>query len=265
MKHVVVLGGGMVGRAIARDLSTDCHIKVTVVDQDPHALAEISYGATVDTIQADLSDPRTWRLLSMTLTLLLVLFPAFWVFMTLRTVLNAGKNYCDISFFPEDASELDALAKTKGVTAVVDCGVAPGMSNMIVGHVHARLDTTNEVVILVGGLPKKRLWPYEYKAPFSPIDVIEEYVTMSMMQASVPSKESHVFDIAPPRGWVDLNLRELWESRELAYFLCGATSRFDTSRQTPLAERQVCKHLYPAESDRKGSRTPGCTVDHGLY
>jgi saccharopine dehydrogenase-like NADP-dependent oxidoreductase len=70
---------------------------------------------------------------------------------------------------------MDALAKAKGVTAVVDCGVAPGLSNMIVGHLHAELETTNEVLILVGGLPKERIWPYEYKAPFSPIDVIEEY------------------------------------------------------------------------------------------
>ena len=71
--------------------------------------------------------------------------------------------------------ELDGLAKKHGVTAVIDCGVSPGLSNMIVGYVHARLDTTHRAVMYVGGLPKVRHWPYEYKAPFAPSDVIEEY------------------------------------------------------------------------------------------
>jgi len=166
----------MVGRVIAKDLATDPQIKVSVVDKDPHALARISSETTVDIIQADLSNPDTVGTVVSECDLVVGAVPGFLGFQTLRAVLNANKNYCDISFSREDASELDALAKAKGVTAVVDCGVAPGMSNMIVGRVHADLDRTNEVLILVGGLPRKRLWPYEYKAPFSPIDVIEEYV-----------------------------------------------------------------------------------------
>jgi len=176
MQHVIVLGGGMVGRVIARDLATDRHIKVSVVDKDPGVLARISSEAPIDTIQADLSNPQRVETVVGECDLVIGAVPGFLGFQTLRAVLNAGKNYCDISFFPEDGLELDALARAKRVTAVVDCGVAPGMSNMIVGRAHAELDATSEVLILVGGLPEARLWPYEYKAPFSPIDVIEEYV-----------------------------------------------------------------------------------------
>jgi saccharopine dehydrogenase-like NADP-dependent oxidoreductase len=61
------------------------------------------------------------------------------------------------------------------VTAVVDCGVAPGMSNVIAGYVESRLDQLDSYLCYVGGLPKVRRWPYEYKAVFSPIDVLEEY------------------------------------------------------------------------------------------
>jgi len=82
----------------------------------------------------------------------------------------------DIAFFPEDPFQLDEPAKEKGVTVVVDCGVAPGMSNILIGHVDSILDKTEKVLIYVGGLPEIREWPYEYKAPFSPIDVIEEYI-----------------------------------------------------------------------------------------
>jgi lysine 6-dehydrogenase len=58
---------------------------------------------------------------------------------------------------------------------VVDCGVSPGLSNLLIGHVHQRLDRTDSILIYVGGLPEIRHWPFEYRAVFSPLDVIAEY------------------------------------------------------------------------------------------
>ena len=57
----------------------------------------------------------------------------------------------------------------------MDCGVAPGMGNIILGHHDAKMQIS-DYECLVGGLPEVREWPYEYKAVFSPIDVIEEYI-----------------------------------------------------------------------------------------
>ena len=76
---------------------------------------------------------------------------------------------------PEDFLELDGLAKKHKVTVVADCGVAPGMGNIILGH-HIQQMQVKKYECLVGGLPVIREWPYEYKAVFSPIDVIEEYI-----------------------------------------------------------------------------------------
>ena len=75
-------------------------------------------------------------------------------FATLRTVIEAGRDVVDISFFPEDALALDALAREKNVTAVVDCGVAPGLCNIIAGHHHRKSPLTH-YECLVGGLPRK--------------------------------------------------------------------------------------------------------------
>lgn len=72
--------------------------------------------------------------------------------------------------------DLDALAKEKGVTAVVDCGVAPGLSNIQAGWVQERMEKVDSYLCLVGGLPTVRVQPFEYRAVFSPIDVIEEYI-----------------------------------------------------------------------------------------
>ena len=101
--------------------------------------------------------------------------PGFMGYRTLQSIIEAGRDVVDIAFFPEDPFGLDSLAKENGVTAIVDCGVAPGMSNLLAGHVDQILDRTDTILIYVGGLPEVREWPFEYKAVFSPIDVIEEY------------------------------------------------------------------------------------------
>jgi saccharopine dehydrogenase-like NADP-dependent oxidoreductase len=107
--------------------------------------------------------------------------PGFMGFATLRRVIQAGKNVVDISFFAEDAFELDAEAKKNGVTAVVDCGVAPGLCNVLVGHAAEQLDQVERYTCYVGGLPAERRWPFEYGVVFSPVDVLEEYTRPARM------------------------------------------------------------------------------------
>ncbi len=171
MKRVIVLGAGMVGRAIAIDLAQ--RYDVTAVDVNEQALAPLR-DHTVQTVAADLSRTETLRRLVSDYDLAIGAVPGFLGFQTLQTVIECEKDIVDISFFPEDPFQLDALAKEKNVTAVIDCGVAPGMCNILLGYHNARM-TVERYECLVGGLPVKRSWPYQYKAPFSPIDVIEEY------------------------------------------------------------------------------------------
>jgi saccharopine dehydrogenase-like NADP-dependent oxidoreductase len=93
----------------------------------------------------------------------------------MRAVIEAKKPYCDISFLAEDPVNLDALARERGVTVVYDAGVAPGLSNMMAAFGAMSLSTCERIDMYVGGLPAVRRWPFEYKAGFSPIDVLEEY------------------------------------------------------------------------------------------
>jgi lysine 6-dehydrogenase len=172
MQKIVVLGSGMVGRVIALDLAPG--FDVTVVDVRPENLGRLA-GASVRTVQADLTEAAAIPGLVAGADLVIGAVPGSMGFATLREVIAAGRDVVDISFFPEDALALDAAAREAGITAVVDCGVAPGMSNMICGY-HAARMTVERFACYVGGLPVKREWPFEYKAPFSPADVIEEYV-----------------------------------------------------------------------------------------
>lgn len=171
-KKVIVLGAGMVGRAMAIDLAQ--RYDVTAVDVNAHALARLRQERALHTIVADLSQTETVRQLVTDYDLVIGAVPGFLGFQTLKTVIESRKDIIDISFFSEDPFQLDALAQQQGVTAVIDCGVAPGMCNILLGYHNARM-TVERYECLVGGLPVKRSWPYQYKAPFSPIDVIEEY------------------------------------------------------------------------------------------
>ncbi|MCK5146704.1 saccharopine dehydrogenase NADP-binding domain-containing protein [bacterium] len=173
MKKIIILGGGMVGGAMARDLMND--FDVVVADLDATRLAELKDTLNIDVLEADLSKSDVVRQAIAPADLVIGAVPGFMGFETMRTVIDAGKNIVDISFYPEDPFELDALAKERGVIAIMDCGVAPGISNLSLGYYNTQFKVDG-FRCLVGGLPRVRRWPYEYKAPFSPIDVIEEYL-----------------------------------------------------------------------------------------
>ncbi len=176
---ISVLGAGRIGSVMAIDLSKSSEFEVRVADRDPHRLKQLENSHGILGERIDLSLPSTITRAIRDADLVVSAVPGFLGFQTLRTILEAGKNVIDIAFFPEDPFGLDALAKEQGVTAIVDCGVAPGMSNLLVGHCSNRLDRTDSVSIYVGGLPSKREGLFEYRAVFSPIDVIEEYTRPS--------------------------------------------------------------------------------------
>lgn len=174
-QRVTVLGAGMVGAAVAVDLART-GFTVTAVDARPEALAGVAARAPgVTTVAADCGTPAAIARAVEGADLVVGALASAMGFETLRAVIDAGKTCVDLSFMAEDAWTLDAHAKSRGVTAVVDCGVGPGVSNLLVGYGASQLDVCESVEIYVGGLPAARTWPYQYKAPFAPHDVLEEY------------------------------------------------------------------------------------------
>lgn len=170
---IAVLGAGMVGSAIALDLASRHHI--TVFDVSEKNLSRLKQrNSRIETVKADLKNYNTYPGLLASFELVVTAVPGYMGYKTLEAVIGCGKNIVDISFFPEDVLQLDKLAKEKGVAVITDCGVAPGMSNFIIGRCNEEIKI-DAIEIYVGGLPKVRKKPFQYKAPFSPADVIEEY------------------------------------------------------------------------------------------
>ncbi len=174
---IAVLGAGMVGRAIAIDLSHNFEVSSFDISEASLDILQ-SRNKKINVLKQDLSEYSVYPQLLKPFNIVVCAVPGFMGYKTLEAVIKSGKNVVDISFFPEDALQLDALAKENNVTAITDCGVAPGMSNLILGYHNERMQIES-FECMVGGLPVEKIKPFEYKAPFSPVDVIEEYLRPS--------------------------------------------------------------------------------------
>ncbi len=174
-KQFAVLGCGRIGATIARDLATDDNLDVTVFDGSEENLRIAAASAPISTQVIDLSDTAALARQLAPFDAVAGAMPSHLGFNVLQTIARLGKPCADISFMIEDPREFDAIARESGATIVYDCGVAPGLANICIGRSHDELDELHDVAYYVGGLPRRRKWPFDYKAPFAPADVIEEY------------------------------------------------------------------------------------------
>jgi lysine 6-dehydrogenase len=173
MKKIIILGAGMVGRAMAVDLSKKHFVKS--VDLNRNALDLLKERPDIQTGLLDVRDRVALASAIEDFDIVISAVPGFLGMETMVNVIMQKKDLVDISFMPEDVLYLDSFAKENKSTVVIDCGIAPGMPNYIAGYQNERMEI-DEIEYMVGGLPKVRTFPFEYKAPFSPCDVIEEYM-----------------------------------------------------------------------------------------
>lgn len=158
--NIAILGAGMVGRTIALDLAKD--FAVTSFDVNPQNLELLrSRNSAIRLVQADLQQYQQYEQWLQPFDLVVTAVPGFMGYETLRQVILCGKDVADISFFPEDVLQLNELAQQKKVTVITDIGVAPGMSNLILGYYDQKM-VVNNFECYVGGLPKLRKQPFEY-------------------------------------------------------------------------------------------------------
>lgn len=172
---IVILGNGLVGNTIIKDLVKDKEFQIFVSDIDEKSLIKLKNEIPEINIKySDLQNSIEIEEVIKDSDLVISAVPGFMGFNTLKTIINKGKNVVDISFFEEPYFLLKESALEKDVTAVIDCGVAPGLCNIILGYTSKKLQI-NKYICYVGGLPVIRNLPYEYKTLYSPKDVLEMY------------------------------------------------------------------------------------------
>ncbi|MGM0405948.1 MAG: saccharopine dehydrogenase family protein [Thermoplasmatota archaeon] len=196
---ILILGTGNVGEAIAFDLSKD--YEVVLGDADPERLKEMDekYGTlNLDaTSEADVKNEVREH------DLIICALPGKFGYDAVKWVIETGKDIVDVSFMPEDPFELDDIAKENNVSAIVDAGFGPGMSNLFMGYIKDHFDKIKETMIKIGGLPTDPVPPLFYKVTWSPDDLIEEYTREARMK-----RDGNIVNLEPLEDITEVRIKD---------------------------------------------------------
>jgi len=178
--RILTLGCGHIGSVIAQDVATALPwAEVTISDSQrdrAEAIASIIGADNVHAMALDVADRRALTAALADFDLAVGLTPGCAGYGAMAAAIHAGVDMVDLSYMPQNPLTLDEAAVQAGVCVVPDCGVAPGLSNFLVGQAVSLLDAVHDVYILVGGLPQTPIPPLGYKVTWCVEDLVEEYV-----------------------------------------------------------------------------------------
>jgi saccharopine dehydrogenase-like NADP-dependent oxidoreductase len=170
---IVVVGAGIQGRVIAQNL-VERPEKPDVVLADLRQPPVLPEGTTFQ--QADVLDQRQADQLVKDADAVVLAVPSSVAHEALANLLSAGVPIADVSFTPDPPLSLDDLARRSGACCVVDVGVAPGLSHILVGNAYSELGGLDSARILVGGLPQDPPPVFRQAVYFNPHDLLSEYI-----------------------------------------------------------------------------------------
>lgn len=176
--RVLILGCGKIGSAAAEDLSMEPSIELTVADKSVErakAVAERVREGNISWSKIDASDGLEIRRGLKGFDLVLGFLPGHLGFGLAKACIDIGVDLVDVSYMPEDPMALEGEALRAGVTIIPDCGVAPGLSNILVGRAALKLERVHSIHILVGGIPARPEPPLGYTITWSAEDLLDEY------------------------------------------------------------------------------------------
>src|SRR5688572_18375847 len=184
--RMLVLGAGLQGSACAYDLLQNPEVKeVRLADINiqhlPSFLAPYSGPRLIPT-PLDVRDREAVQAVMRSSDAVMSAIPYYFNLDMAKSAVEAGVHFADLGGNTDlviAQKALDADAKAKCVTIVPDCGLAPGMVNILAQYGISQLDTVASVKIFVGGLPQKPEPPLNYQVVYSLEGVLDYYTTKS--------------------------------------------------------------------------------------
>ncbi len=172
---IVILGSGGVGTAAGLKMATDGYTGIVIASNDTEGLARIEEEYGLGTMELDVRDEASLVETLKDFDLAIGALPGKFGFRTVAATIHAGLDMVDVSFMPEDYMTLHSKAASAGVKVIPDCGLAPGISNILVGHAYTQMSRCRSIKMLVGGLPEEPKGVLKYETTWSVEDLIEEY------------------------------------------------------------------------------------------
>jgi lysine 6-dehydrogenase len=182
---MLVLGAGLQGSACAYDLLTNTDHEVVLADIDLGRIPpflEPFRAERLQLLRLDATDDAAVAAALHEVSATMSALPFYYNLELSRAAVEAGSHFCDLGGNTEIVQEQKKLhdaAARRGVSVVPDCGLAPGLVNILGGHGIRQLDVPREVYLKVGGLPQNPDPPLNYQVVYSLEGVLDYYTTLS--------------------------------------------------------------------------------------
>ena len=183
--RMLVLGAGLQGSACAYDLLANTDHEVVIADLKVDALPAFLQpylGGRLTAQQVDANDRTGIRDAMEGVSAVMSAFPYYFNLGMAVAAVDSGAHFADLGGNTEIVLQQKGLherAREKGLSVIPDCGLAPGMVNILAEHGIRQLDTTRAVRIFVGGLPQNPQPPLNYQIVYSLEGVLDYYTTLS--------------------------------------------------------------------------------------
>ncbi len=183
--RMLVLGAGLQGSACAYDLLAHTDYDVVIADinvDNVAAFLQPYVGGRLTLRRVDANDRASVRGVMEGVTATMSAFPYYFNLGMAVAAVDAGSHFCDLggnTGIVLQQKELADRARDKGVSIIPDCGLAPGMVNILAQHGISRLDRVDAVRIKVGGLPQNPEPPLNYQLVYSLEGALDYYTTLS--------------------------------------------------------------------------------------
>jgi lysine 6-dehydrogenase len=176
--RAISLGCGNIGSVAAEDLAKSTGIEVVIADKNGERAEDVAKRidrSNVSWIQLDATNHNKLVSTLKNFDLATGFLPGKLGYHLAEACIEARIDLVDVSYMPKNPLALNHKAAEAEVTIVPDCGLAPGISNILVGHATKKLERVQTVHIMVGGLPEKPVPPLGYIITWSPENLIDEY------------------------------------------------------------------------------------------
>lgn len=194
-KKVLVLGGGQMGSVIAQDLSECYETKIADINPD------------LCDIQFDISSANKIQIKDLfnNFDLIIGALPSHLGYTPLKYAVENGNNYVDLSFSKRNPKNLDQIAKNNKSIVFHDCGLSPGLSNLIAGRFNLLFEP-KEITIMVGGISKESDAPYGHVNTWCVNDLLEEYIRPARF---IESRYILVTDPLDEEKWIESEFKDI--------------------------------------------------------
>jgi lysine 6-dehydrogenase len=175
---VLVLGSGMMGAAIALDMTKSDEVSEVVVadcdDKKSRRIAAQLKSDKVSSHRVDVRDIHATKTLMKGFDAAVCALPEGLNVFASRAAIDAGVHLVDLTY-GQELAKLDGAARRAGVTILVDCGVAPGITNILAAYGASLMDDVDDIRIVCGGLPQKPVPPLGYRIVWSTWGLVNMY------------------------------------------------------------------------------------------